>query len=92
MKLTLLGKENRMAYTMTYTAIKNDANEVTHYDIKADGTKVSIATKDDKGKFTFFPGWADGAAIADQKTMHDLKAEVEKVIPDGYVAANKPKP
>lgn len=81
-----------LGYTMTYTAIKNDAKEVTHYDIKADGTKVGLATKDDKGNFTFIPNWEDGALIADQKTMHDLKAEVEKVIPDGYVAANKPKP
>lgn len=79
-----------MAHTMTHTTHKNDAKEVTGYTIKADGVDVGSASKDDKGKFSFSPAWDGGSEITEQKTMRDLKTEVEKAIPKDFVANNKP--
>lgn len=79
-----------MAHTMTHTTNKNDAGEITGYDIKADGVTVGSAAKSDKGKFTFTPAWDDGSEISDVKTMRDLKSAAEKALPKDFVANNKP--
>lgn len=79
-----------MAYEITHTTVKNDKKEVTHYDIKADGAMLGTATKTDKGKFNFKAVDGAGKDLTDIKTMRDLKTEVGKNIPKGFVEANKP--
>lgn len=79
-----------MAYEITHTTVKNDKKEVTHYDIKADGAMLGTATKTDKGKFNFKAADGAGKDLTDIKTMRDLKTEVGKNIPKGFVEANKP--
>lgn len=77
-----------MAYTMKHKTLKNEAGEVTGYIITADGTKVGMAAKVE-GKFDFTPDY-EGEPIKGVKTMRDLKAAVEKAIPEGFVKDNAP--
>lgn len=80
-----------MSNELTHTTVKNDAKEVTHYDIKAaNGAYLGKATKTDKGKFNFEPAKGAGKALTDVKTMRDLKVEVAKNVPKGFIEANKP--
>lgn len=59
---------------LSHTAVKNDAKEVTHYDLKADGVVVGQAFKTDKGKFTFKSTL--GNIEEPVATMRDLKTAV----------------
>lgn len=81
-----------MAYEITHTTQKNDAKEVTGYEIKVDGVTVGTATKDDKGKFHFTTIAGAAKDSADHKTMRDLKVQVGKDVEAAYLKANAPAP
>ena len=77
-----------IARTMKHRAIKDEKKKITHYEIIADGEIVGTAKKGPGGpggsSFSFFPNWEGGKNIG-HGTMRDLKKEVEKIIPEGYV-------
>jgi hypothetical protein len=81
-----------MSRNITHTTLKNDAKQVTGYEIKVDGATVGTAAKTEKGKFTFV-GKGDFKIEGEKGTMRDLKLAVD-ALPglDEFVKANQPAP